>query len=128
MQPSGGVRSLACVALLVLGAALIAIYAIFNPDDTWWMPRCPINFLTGLQCPGCGSQRAIHALLHGNFAEALKFNALMVCVLPFICFIGVVEFNRKKWPELYSKVTGTYVVVSLMIVIAGWCLWRNLGN
>ena len=36
---------------------------------------------TGLYCPGCGSTRALYALLHGRPGEALAMNPLLLVVL-----------------------------------------------
>jgi hypothetical protein len=38
--------------------------------------------LTKLYCPACGSTRAAHQLLHGNFKSAIKLNALFVLGAP----------------------------------------------
>ena len=118
-------RSLIFLSLLI-GVALLMLYAFFEPAETWWMPRCPINFFTGLECPGCGSQRAMHALLHGEFREAFTQNALLIFAIPFILFIGIVEINRKNWPKLYEKITRPAVIISVLVIITGWTLWRNL--
>ena len=39
---------------------------------------CLFYELTGLYCPGCGSGRAVIALLHGHVLEALSHNALFL--------------------------------------------------
>jgi len=36
--------------------------------------RCPFAAMTHQPCPGCGSTRAVIALLHFHFGEALRFN------------------------------------------------------
>ena len=59
---------------LIAAAALIAAYYRLGPESGLY-PRCMFRQLTGLDCPGCGSQRAIHALLHGHVAEAWGYNA-----------------------------------------------------
>lgn len=38
----------------------------------------------GIDCPGCGTQRALISLLKGNFMESLQFHAALI---PFICTI-----------------------------------------
>ena len=51
-------------------AILTIVYLIFDPAKSAWFPRCPFLVLTGLKCPGCGSQRVIHSLLNGDIASA----------------------------------------------------------
>lgn len=43
---------------------------------------CPFHAITGLRCPGCGSQRALHALLHGDLSTTFKMNALWILAIP----------------------------------------------
>lgn len=52
--------------------------------------------MTGLDCPGCGGQRAAHQLLHGNFAVAFRSNALFVSLLP----LAVICLTRLLWAKL----------------------------
>ena len=37
---------------------------------------CPLRWLTGLACPGCGMTRALAALLRLNFSAALRMHPL----------------------------------------------------
>ncbi len=69
-----------CIASL-LG---LGILFLVNPAAAGWIPPCPFHALTGLDCPGCGSLRAIHSLLHGQWAQALAFNPLACFCLPFM--------------------------------------------
>lgn len=52
--------------------------------------------MTGLLCPGCGSLRALHQLLHGNFATALRFNPLLFVTLLLVGFIAATKLLRRK--------------------------------
>ena len=73
------------IAMLAVAAVVVAgvvIYSTFDPSASRWFPRCPFLMLTGLKCPGCGTQRAIHALLHGDVLSALRFNALLPVIIP----------------------------------------------
>ena len=71
--------ALCAVALLGLGFLFF-----INPARTGWLPPCPFHALTGLDCPGCGSLRAIHSLLHLNGMQALAYNPLTCLCLPFL--------------------------------------------
>jgi hypothetical protein len=46
--------------------------------------------LTGLYCPLCGSQRAVAALLHGDFSASLRNNMLFVLALPLFIYSFVI--------------------------------------
>lgn len=47
--------------------------------------QCPIHGVTGGFCPGCGSTRAVHELLHGDVAGSLACHPL---VLPLVLLLG----------------------------------------
>ncbi len=82
------------VALLVAVLAALAVLAgsvilfEFDPDRSWFYPACQFHRVTGLLCPGCGSLRALHHLLHGRIALALHFNALLVLCLPWAAWFA----------------------------------------
>ncbi len=71
--------TICAAALLGLGFLLL-----LNPATADWIPPCPFHALTGLQCPGCGSLRAIHNILHLHWAAALAYNSLTFLCLPFV--------------------------------------------
>lgn len=48
------------------------------------LPTCPTKSLLGIDCPGCGTLRAIYSLLHGDVLSAVRFNALAVVALGFL--------------------------------------------
>lgn len=68
--------------------AALAILFFFSPTQYPFYPRCPLHALTGLHCPGCGSLRAMHSLLHGDLASAFHFNALLILSLPLLACLG----------------------------------------
>src|SRR5437899_4406561 len=89
--------------------AIIAFAAIlllrFPPAQYSFYPRCPVHDLLGLQCPGCGATRALAAVLHGHFAEALHLNVLVTLLLPFAAAYGILCYSRLlqrkplRWPQ-----------------------------
>lgn len=76
-------------AAAVLAVAGLAALVVFDPSATGFFPPCLFRALTGWQCPGCGSARALHALLHGDVAAAWRANPLAVATLPLIGIEGV---------------------------------------
>lgn len=115
------------ILLLSLIAALFVFY-ILDPEKYAVFPKCPFLLMTGLECPGCGTQRSIHQLLHLNIGAALRYNTFMVLALPYI-FLGIYFdfFNGKaRNPRLQNFFYGRWsAIVVLVIILAFWIL-RNL--
>ena len=72
-------------ALTVVGAVCLLLF-VLDPARCVFYPRCAFHVLTGLYCPGCGSLRALHQLLHGHVLAALGLNPLMVLSLPLVAY------------------------------------------
>lgn len=66
----------------VAGACLAGAVAVaaWNPGDNGVL-LCPWRALTGIDCPLCGSTRAVAALAHGEVMQAVDRNAFLVLVL-----------------------------------------------
>lgn len=71
--------------------------------------------MTGLNCPGCGSLRATHCLLHGNVGDAIKLNPLLVISIPFLAFL----IAKPSWA--YK----TWVPWTAFIVLVAYGVLRN---
>ncbi len=82
------------LVLAAVAAGAFGILFCFDPAHYGFYPHCLFFQTTGLLCPGCGSLRALHQLLHGHWLAALRFNALLVLALPFL--IGLAA----KWSWL----------------------------
>ena len=88
------------------GLAGAALLYRFSPEEYPFYPRCPFFALTHHYCPGCGATRAIAALLHGNVATAMHFNAAVTVLLPVLLwYFGrmywtAVRENHIEWPQV----------------------------
>ena len=100
---------------------LSALSFIIGRADNFLIP-CPLKYLTGIDCPGCGFQRSVLALLHGNFMQSFS---LYPPTIPFLlsAFGGVSFAILKKNTE--SKIlkvmyftTGFIVVINYAYKIA----------
>jgi hypothetical protein len=87
-------RTAAPPAVIALGILVIVVLLRFPPAQYNFYPQCPIHELTHLQCPGCGATRAVAALLRGHLAEAMRLNALVTLLLPFVAAWGIVCYRR----------------------------------
>ena len=68
--------------LLILLAGTLFLY-YHNPKGEL-MLACPVYFLTGYYCPGCGAGRACYALLHGQLYQAFRYNPVLIVLLPWL--------------------------------------------
>lgn len=66
--------------ILFIGFGIL-VYTALSPALVPFFPRCFFYGLTGYRCPGCGSQRALHSLLHGDVGTAFSYNAFLLIVL-----------------------------------------------
>lgn len=115
-------------ALGILLIALIFIFFFLDPEKLVIFPKCPFLQLTGYQCPGCGSQRAIHHLLHFQVGKAFVENALFVVFIPYL-FLGFLLILWENNPML-AKIKRVLfnkqsVIIILSIIILFW-VGRNL--
>lgn len=112
------------VAIVLAGAALF--YFLFDPLSSPFMPQCAFRHFTGLSCPGCGSQRVVHHLLHGEVAEAFHANALLVIILPLLIFMLWLETQRKRRQDLYRRFYSLPMIIGWAMVLIGWGVARNV--
>lgn len=115
--------------IAAIGAVVVcATYFTLDPMASRFMPKCIFHELTGWQCPGCGSQRMLHALLHGNISEAWHHNALLLVLMPLLIPMAWLEINRDSHPKAYMRVHSLPVVMTVVAVIMLWWLFRNALN
>lgn len=108
--------------LVVLGV----VYYFVDPMEVRWMPKCLWKLATGTDCPGCGSQRMAHALMHGDLRAAWHANAYALCMLPLIGGMIWLEFSRERYPQLYRKVHSPLLIWALAGSVLIWWVVRNL--
>ena len=88
-------KRLIILTLSILGIGGVCFfYFTFNPTEHSFFLSCPLRYATGYECPGCGSQRAVHHLLHGDFKTAWGLNPFLLLSLPLIIYgIGSKVYN-----------------------------------
>jgi hypothetical protein len=107
---------------------LLTILYRFEPTEDSIYPRCAFHALTGLHCPGCGTTRCLHALLHGDVRQAAAFNLLTLLSLPPLVVWGLraglaaLRGTTVRGPRLPA-----WSILALFgLVVAFWVL-RNTG-
>jgi len=113
--------------LLVGVIALAVVFYFLNPVEHPIFPKCTFHSLTGYHCPGCGSQRAIHSLLHLNFRGVISNNFLFLPAMLLLLYhyIHPVLNNIFSWklPNIFYYKRFPWIVFGTVILF--WIL-RNL--
>jgi len=110
-------------SLLAAGAAYVFA---FEPGKTGFFPVCMFRFLTGYTCPGCGSTRALHQILHGHFVAAFMLNPLFLIALPFIFYAFLrytITVMRGGVPRP-NALPASYIYAIFVVVVSFW-IFRN---
>jgi hypothetical protein len=85
------------VAALVV-AGTVALH-LRDPHDSGSWGYCPYKLLTGMDCPGCGSLRAVNDLTRGHLVEAASSNLLFVLMAPVAVAMWA-AWARRSWRGL----------------------------
>jgi hypothetical protein len=110
-------------ALLIAGSVYLYV---FEPGRTGFFPVCLFRLFTGLNCPGCGSTRAMHQILHGHFVAAFMLNPLFLLALPFLLFALIrysVIVMRGGIPR--PNAMPASVLYALFVIIVSFWIFRN---
>ncbi|MBQ8285684.1 MAG: DUF2752 domain-containing protein [Thermoguttaceae bacterium] len=110
---------LSFAGLVVLCAvATFALFSVAVYRDpsvlTTFPPPCIFRKATGIYCPGCGSTRALRALLEGDFFAALRYNPFSIAA--FFALPVLLVLARPKFRAVYYRLG--VVVCAVVLVFA----------
>lgn len=111
--------------LLVSATAAVILYC-FDPSSHCFYPTCLFHQITGLLCPGCGSLRAIHQLLHGHFIAAFRFNPLLILSLPCLFWFSFRCGRASIRGEPISAALSVRWFWLLLALGLALSVWRNV--
>ncbi|HRW17640.1 MAG TPA: DUF2752 domain-containing protein [Dermatophilaceae bacterium] len=112
---------------LTLAAGCVAGY-VYTADPNvagTWYPPCPFLTLTGLWCPGCGSARALHALLHLDLGTALARNPLAVVVYGYV-LVAFLAWTRRRVTGAPRRLAAPWVTRTVLVGVVLFWILRNL--
>lgn len=106
---------------------MLSLYFFIDPSTTAFFPKCPFLSLTGIYCPGCGSQRAIHHILQGHILTGIRHNYMFLLVIVVLSYQAIIfiinKLGKKTYNNLLHKSKTTYTI--LVLVILFWIM-RNI--
>ena len=119
-------RTTTGMAIAAVLGGLAVVYR-FPPTEYSFYPRCPIYLTTHWLCPGCGSTRALHSLLHFDIqccAALQRFihDAVPVSYCLWVAFICYRTMRYDQFPILKFPRSAT---VCLMVTVVLFTVVRN---
>jgi hypothetical protein len=89
---------------------------------------CPFKYLTGIDCPGCGFQRSVLALVQGNFHKSFVLYPAALPLLLFFAYGIADKIFRLDTSKNAIKKT-LFVVIGFVILISyGIKIWGLYGH
>ena len=101
---------------LIISAGLLCLFLYLTNIG------CPIKFITGISCPGCGMTRALFSLLRLDVKNAVYYHPL-VFVMPVIVII--ILLRNKLGRRLFKIFTVFFIVLFIAVYI---CRMADAGN
>jgi len=110
----------------VTGFLFIGVYLYIDPTTSHPMPKCLFRMLTGYDCPSCGGQRALHALLNGEFYNAFILNPFLFLVAPYLLAILYSTFSKSRVAIATKRIFCHHITVCIYLII--YVLWWVVRN
>jgi uncharacterized protein DUF2752 len=115
------------VTPLAVLAGVSALLLRFPPGQFGFYPQCPIHQYLHIDCPGCGSTRALSAILQGHLIEAFRFNALFTLALPFAALwaagLYIRSLKRRPFAWPHPRPATLYAALAITVIFT---VMRNL--
>lgn len=117
------------VAVVLMAAILLllcGVYFFVDPAESHLAPKCMVKTLTGYDCPSCGGQRALHALVHGRLWEAFILNPFLTLAVPYALLIAYSLLSRSRFAVRVGRVVRH--PVAIWSYVALYFLWWVVRN
>jgi len=84
-----------------------------------FMLPCLNKKFFGINCPGCGAQRSLSLLFHGEIAEAFQMYPATFTLIPLLGFLLADNFFNIKYA---NKIIITLMVSSVVLILGNYIL------
>lgn len=89
-------------------------FGLIQHSERYMMP-CLNKQLFGLECPGCGIQRSLDLLLHGDFIGAFKMYPAIYPMIFLVLFLGTNLFVRIKYASIIKWSLISLTVATILV-------------
>ncbi|AIY13561.1 DUF2752 domain-containing protein [Cellulophaga baltica] len=86
--------------------------------DEYMLP-CFSKKILGVDCPGCGIQRSVALILHGEFGAAFKMYPAIYTLLLLFGFLLYSSFYTVKYS---NKITITLTTITVFLILINYIL------
>ncbi|WP_044397385.1 DUF2752 domain-containing protein [Lacinutrix sp. Hel_I_90] len=123
------IKILLILGIVMVSFGMLSLYFFYDPSVSKLFPKCFFYTTTNLHCPGCGTQRALHAIFSGHIVEGFNHNLLLllvIIVLGYQAFISIAntQFNKHYNNLLHKSKTTKAILVAIILF---WIL-RNIDS
>ena len=119
-------KLLSIIGFFILGAGIYYFYQHDPAQSETVFILCVTKNISGIDCPGCGSQRAFHELLHGNFIKAAKLNLTIYFFTPLFLFIFLKTALKPFHIDLPDLLITTKRLMLILFFLLLFTVLRNL--
>lgn len=118
-------KSKKIVLLLLLHLGVLTAAVLYLLVITASGIGCPIRYVTGIPCPGCGMSRAAFALLHLDFAGAFAAHPMVFVIFPYLFY--AIHFNTRIFCWARPIWRNVILITGLVLFLAVYFARLALG-
>lgn len=123
----------------VVAAGAVALH-LRDPNTRGSWGYCPVSLVLGVDCPGCGSLRAVHALTNLDVVAAASSNLMLTLAVP-VAVVAWLVWLRRSWrprpmtgpmtgamtgPETARRLSPALVWAVTGVAVVAFTVLRNL--
>src|SRR3569833_2965488 len=85
---------------------------------------CPFKYLTGIDCPGCGFQRSVIALIRGDFHKSFNLYPAAIPLILLATYVAAdAYFKLDNSKNILKK---TFFMIVGFLIIGSYCykMWH----
>lgn len=104
--------------LAIAPATVLGLMTMASPSDDG-LTICPMAFLTGVACPGCGMSRAIAWMFRGDLERSVGYHPLapLVVIISVIALVWALGRRFRGWrPPRAAALNGGLMVLAVLLM------------